>query len=102
MHDTPGAFVIPNPWDAGSARILAAMGFKALATASSGMAFGLGLPDGAVTPDLVLQRCRGLITATNLTVSADMEKGFGASPERVAETIRADAAVGRDQARVGH
>ena len=87
-------FVIPNPWDVGSARILASMGFKALATTSSGMAYSRGLPDGAVDRDEVLRHCRQMVEATELPVSADLEKGFGDSPESVATTISAAAEVG--------
>jgi 2-methylisocitrate lyase-like PEP mutase family enzyme len=94
LHEKPGAFVIPNPWDPGSARILTTMGFQALATTSSGMAFGLGLPDGAVTPDLVLDHCRALLAVTDLPISADLERGFGDDPESVARTIKAAAECG--------
>src|SRR5262249_51688746 len=81
-------------WDTGTARILAALGFEALATTSAGMAFSLGLPDGAVPREAVLDHCRVLVAATDLPVSADLEKGFGDSPESVAETIVAAAAIG--------
>lgn len=94
LHDGPGAFIIPNPWDIGTARILASLGFKALATTSAGMAFALGIREGQATPDQVLDHCRSLVAATSLPVSADLEKGFGDSPESVAETIRAAAATG--------
>jgi 2-methylisocitrate lyase-like PEP mutase family enzyme len=94
LHDAPGAFVIPNPWDTGSARILTAMGFKALATTSAGMAFALGLPEGRAGRDQVLAHCRDLVHATPLPVSADLERGFGDSPESAAETIRAAAQTG--------
>jgi len=94
MHDGPGAFVIPNPWDIGSARILAAMGFKALATTSAGMAYGLGVCEGGVTRDQQLDHLRMLVEATPLPVSADLEKGFGDSPESVAETIRVVSETG--------
>ncbi len=94
LHQRSGAFVIPNPWDVGSARLLSFMGFEALATTSSGMAFALGLPDGAVTPKRVLKHCRDIVAATHLPVSADLEKGFGDSPESVAETIVAAAETG--------
>jgi 2-methylisocitrate lyase-like PEP mutase family enzyme len=87
------AFVIPNPWDAGSARVLAALGFKALATTSSGFAFTLGRLDGAVTLDEVLVHAATLARATDLPVSVDLENGYGAAPDsaslaiaRVAET----------------
>lgn len=94
MHAEPGAFIIPNPWDVGSARILAASGFRALATTSAGMAFALGVPEGQVTRADTLAHCHAIVTATPLPVSADLEKGFGYSPESVAETIRAAAATG--------
>ncbi|MEM7121448.1 MAG: isocitrate lyase/phosphoenolpyruvate mutase family protein [Pseudomonadota bacterium] len=94
LHEAPGAFIIPNPWDAGSARLLAAIGFKALATTSAGMAHAHGLRDGAMTRDLVLDHCRTIVAATPLPVSADLEKGFGDSPEAVHETILAAAEIG--------
>jgi 2-methylisocitrate lyase-like PEP mutase family enzyme len=73
----PGAFIIPNPWDGGSARILAGLGFQALATTSAGFAFSLGRRDGMVTRDEVLAHCRAIVEATDLPVSADLEKCFG-------------------------
>jgi 2-methylisocitrate lyase-like PEP mutase family enzyme len=94
LHERDGAFIIPNPWDIGTARILAALGFEALATTSAGMAFSLGLPDGSVTREDVLAHCRAIVGATDLPVSADLEKGFGDSPAAVAETIEAAAATG--------
>ncbi|MEC5318706.1 isocitrate lyase/phosphoenolpyruvate mutase family protein [Brenneria populi subsp. brevivirga] len=94
LHQAPGAFIIPNPWDAGTARILAALGFKALATTSAGMSFAMGVREGCVNRESALAHCRALVEATPLPVSADLENGFGDSPERVAETIRAAAAVG--------
>ena len=94
LHQRDGAFVIPNPWDIGSARILATMGFEALATTSAGMAFALGLRDGGVTPEQVLNHCRDIAAATDLPVSADLEQGFGDSADGVAETIRAAADTG--------
>lgn len=94
LHEADGLFVIPNPWDVGSARILAAMGFKALATTSAGMAFALGRCEGSVSPEDTLAHCRSIVDATPLPVSADLEKGFGDSPESVAETIRAAAQTG--------
>lgn len=94
LHHGPGAFIIPNPWDAGTARILAGMGFRALATTSAGMAFALGVPEGRVSREDVLQHCRMIVAATSLPVSADLEKGFGDSPESVFETVRAAAAAG--------
>jgi 2-methylisocitrate lyase-like PEP mutase family enzyme len=94
LHQQPGAFIIPNPWDVGTARILAALGFKALATTSAGLAFSLGLREGRVTRAQVLEHCRAIVGATDLPVSADLEKGFGDSPESAAETIRAAAETG--------
>ena len=94
LHEAPGAFIIPNPWDVGTARILAALGFEALATTSAGMAFSLGLVEGAASREQVLGHCRAIVEATPLPVSADLEKGFGDSPESAAETVVAAAAVG--------
>ena len=87
-------FLIPNPWDAGSARVLAALGFKALATTSSGFAFTLGRLDGRATLDEVVAHARALDRATELPVSVDLENGYGPSPEQAAAAIRAVAAVG--------
>jgi 2-methylisocitrate lyase-like PEP mutase family enzyme len=94
LHEEPGAFIIPNPWDIGAARILAAMGFRALATTSAGMAFALGVPEGRVSREDTLKHCAAIAAATPLPVSADLEKGFGDSPASVAETIRAAADIG--------
>jgi 2-methylisocitrate lyase-like PEP mutase family enzyme len=91
LHEAPGAFIIPNPWDVGSARILAKIGFKALATTSAGMAFSLGMQEGSVSKEMALAHCRMIADATALPVSADLEKGFGDSPEEVAQTIRGAA-----------
>lgn len=85
LHATP--FVIPNPWDVGSARILAALGFPALATTSAGFANALGRLDGQVTREEALAHARQIAAATPLPVSADFENGFGDTPEQVAETI---------------
>ncbi|HET9324647.1 MAG TPA: isocitrate lyase/phosphoenolpyruvate mutase family protein [Gaiellaceae bacterium] len=87
-------FVIPNPWDAGSARLLAALGFRALATTSSGFAFTLGRPDGGATLDEVAAHIAELDAATPLPVSADLENGYGADPESAAEAIRRAAEAG--------
>ena len=90
-----GTFVMPNPWDVGSARVMAAKGAVALATTSSGMAFVLGKPDmGFVTRDEALAHAQDIVAATNLPVSGDLENGFGASVEAVEETIRGAAEVG--------
>ncbi|MGE0210214.1 MAG: isocitrate lyase/phosphoenolpyruvate mutase family protein [Parvibaculaceae bacterium] len=94
LHERPGTFVIPNPWDVGSARILAALGFEALATTSAGLAFSLGVAEGGVAREETLQHCRAIVSATPLPVSADLEKGFGDAPEAVAATVRAAAATG--------
>src|SRR5437870_6332188 len=94
LHEGPGAFVIPNPWDAGSARILAGLGFKALATSSAASASVLGRKDGGLTRDEALAHARRIVDATELPVSADLEKGFGDAPEVVAETVRLAAEVG--------
>lgn len=88
LHDREGCFVIPNPWDVGSARLLASLGFEALATTSAGYAFSLGIRDGAPTIEQALAHCRQLVAATDLPVSADLENGFADSPEGVAETVR--------------
>jgi len=96
LHQRPGAFVIANPWEAGTARILSALGYKALATTSAGLAFALGRRDGerAVTRDETLANAAAIAAATDLPVSADLENGFGDAPERVAETIRLSAETG--------
>jgi 2-methylisocitrate lyase-like PEP mutase family enzyme len=94
LHDIPGTFVIPNPWDIGSARILAGLGFQALATSSAASACALGRRDGGLTRDEALAHSRMIVDATDLPVSADLEKGFGRSPEVVAETIRLAAEAG--------
>lgn len=94
LHQREGAFVIPNPWDVGTARILAAMEFEALATTSAGLAFSMGLPEGLVSQECTLAHCRQIVAATDLPVSADLEKGFGDTPQSVADTIRAAAETG--------
>jgi 2-methylisocitrate lyase-like PEP mutase family enzyme len=90
LHAGPGAFVIPNPWDAGTARILTRLGFEALTTTSAGLAFTLGKRDGAglVTREETLANAKAIVDATDLPVAADLENGFGDSPEAAAETIR--------------
>ena len=87
-------FVIPNPWDAGSAKVLEQLGFKALATTSSGFAFTLGRRDGHVTLDEVIGHTAALAAATNLPVSVDLENGYGAEPEDAARAVAAAAAAG--------
>jgi 2-methylisocitrate lyase-like PEP mutase family enzyme len=94
LHEGPGAFVIANAWDAGSARILAGLGFLALATSSGASAGVLGRRDGHVTRDEALAHARAIVMATDLPVSADLEKGFGDGPDVVAETIRLAATTG--------
>jgi len=89
-----GCFVLPNPWDVGSARMLQGMGFKALASTSSGFAWSNGRPDNGVTREMVLAHLRTIVGATDLPVNADFESGFGASPEGVAESVRMAAATG--------
>jgi 2-methylisocitrate lyase-like PEP mutase family enzyme len=94
LHEGPGAFVIPNPWDIGSARLLEALGFQALATTSAGFAFAMGKLDGQPGRDAILAHAAMLTGATDLPVSADLENGFGDSNDEVATTIRAAAAAG--------
>ena len=89
-----GTFVIPNPWDAGTARVLEALGFEALATSSSALAFTLGRADGSATLDDVIRHVEQLTEATGLPVSVDLENGYGAAPEQAARAIEAVAAVG--------
>lgn len=94
LHERPGAFVIPNPFDIGTARILAGLGFEALATTSAGCAFGLGRPDGAITRDEALAHARSIVEATPLPVSADLENGYDDAPDGVALTIGLAAETG--------
>ena len=96
LHEGPGALLIPNPWDAGSARMLTALGYEALATTSAGLAFSLGRRDGEglVTREEVLAHIREIVGASELPVSADLENGFGDAPETAAETIRLGAEAG--------
>jgi 2-methylisocitrate lyase-like PEP mutase family enzyme len=94
LHAGPRAFVIPNVWDAGSARIVAGLGFRALATSSGAMAGVLGRRDGQVSRDEALAHARAIAAATDLPVSADFENGYGDAPEVVAETIRLAADAG--------
>jgi 2-methylisocitrate lyase-like PEP mutase family enzyme len=94
LHQGPGTFVIPNPWDAGSARLLAGLGFQALATSSGASAGILGRRDGSVTREEALAHARAIVAATDLPVSADLEKGFGDEPAVVAETIHLAGGVG--------
>ena len=94
LHEGPGTFVIPNPWDAGSARMLAGLGFQALATSSGAAAASMGRRDGRLTREEALSHSKSIVEATDLPVSADLEKGFGDKPEIVAETIRLAAESG--------
>lgn len=96
LHRGPGAFVIPNPWDAGSAKLLASLGFQALATTSAGYAFSKGRRDSsaALGRDEMLANAAEIVQATALPVSADLEDGFGAAPEACATTIRMACEIG--------
>lgn len=94
LHDRDAAFIIPNPWDVGTARLLAGLGFEALATTSAGMAFALGKRDTTVGREAVMAHCRAIASATDLPVSGDLENGFGDRPETAAETIRQAAEAG--------
>ena len=94
LHERPGAFIIPNPWDAGTAKLLAALGFEALATTSLGLANMLGRADSAVTRDEVIENCRTIAAATELPVNADLENCFAHVPEAAAATIRLAAEAG--------
>lgn len=94
LHARPGCFLIPNPWDAGSARLLASLGFEALTTTSAGAAFTLGKPDGGMTRDEALANARAIVEATDLPVAADLENGYGDAPEAAAATIRLAADAG--------
>jgi 2-methylisocitrate lyase-like PEP mutase family enzyme len=94
LHEKPGAFVIPNPWDGGSARLLQGLGFEALATSSGAKAGVLGKRDGKVTREESLANARMIVEASDLPVAADLEKGFGDGPDATAETIRHAAAIG--------
>jgi 2-methylisocitrate lyase-like PEP mutase family enzyme len=96
LHERPGAFVIPNPWDAGTARILTALGFEALATTSAGYAFSAGRRDSTteLTRDGILENARVIVDATDVPVSADLQDGFGRSPETCAATIRLASEIG--------
>jgi 2-methylisocitrate lyase-like PEP mutase family enzyme len=94
LHKRAGTFIIPNPWDVGSARLLAHLGFEALATSSAGYAFSIGKPDNAVGREAMLAHAAAIAAATDLPVSIDLENGFGDTPEIVAETIRLAAKTG--------
>ena len=94
LHQASGAFVMPNPWDAGSARLLASLGFAALATSSSASAGTLGRRDYGLTRAQALAMARSIVEAVDVPVSADFEDGFGVAPETVAETVRLAAEIG--------
>jgi 2-methylisocitrate lyase-like PEP mutase family enzyme len=94
LHHRKDAFIIPNPWDRGTARLLARLGFEALATTSAGYAFSVGQRDNTIDRDQMMRHVADIASATDLPVSADLENGFGDSPATVAETIRLAAATG--------
>ena len=94
LHARPGAFLIPNPWDAGSAKLLEGLGFEALATTSAGFANAIGKLDGQVTLEEKIEHCRTLAAATDIPVSADLENGFADDPRTAAENIRRVALAG--------
>ncbi len=94
LHERDQAFIIPNPWDVGTARLLQSLGFEALATTSAGFAFSIGKPDGAVDRETMLAHAADIADATDLPVSADLENGYGDDPAYVAETVRLAASAG--------
>jgi 2-methylisocitrate lyase-like PEP mutase family enzyme len=94
LHQRDNAFIIPNPWDIGTAQLLAYLGFEALATTSAGYAFSVGKRDNTISRDEMMAHVTAIASATDLPVSADLENGFGDSPETVTETIRLAAATG--------
>src|SRR5918993_336403 len=94
LHKRAGTFIIPNPWDIGSARLLAHLGFEALATSSAGYAFTIGKADNMVGRSRTLAHATAVAAATDLPVSIDLENGFGDDPATVAETIRLAAETG--------
>src|SRR6266481_4104088 len=94
LHERAGAFLIPNPWDAGSACVLAGLGFEAFATSSGAAAATFGRRDGKLTRDEALSSARAIVNATELPVSADLENGFGDSPDIAAETVQMAAEAG--------
>jgi 2-methylisocitrate lyase-like PEP mutase family enzyme len=94
LHERPGAFIMPNPWDVGSARLLEHLGFEALATTSAGFAYSLGMRDNAPDREMTLEHCREIVEAVDVPVSADLGNCFGDKPEVVAETIRRAARTG--------
>src|SRR5438067_5751614 len=94
LHERPGIFIIPNPWDAGSAKLLAALGFEALATTSLGWAASLGRADGTLSREEVLANCRAIAGATDLPVSTDLENGYADDPREAAQIMRLAAEAG--------
>jgi len=94
LHERDGAFIIPNPWDIGTARLLARLGFEALATTSAGYAFSMGQQDSTMGRDKLIANAGAIASATDLPVTADLENGFGDDPASVAETIRLAAVAG--------
>lgn len=94
LHQGPDIFVMPNPWDPGSAKLIQHCGFKAMATSSAGFAWSRGLQDGAVGFEAMIAHCKEMVAATGLPVSGDLEKGKGDSPESAGETIFAAEAAG--------
>ena len=94
LHQRNNAFIIPNPWDIGTARLLAHLGFEALATTSAGYAFSVGQQDNSIDREQMMMHVTNIVLATDLPVSADLENGFGDSPEIVAQTIKLGAATG--------
>src|SRR5258708_5880290 len=94
LHERDSAFIIPNPWDIGTARLLARLGFEALATTSAGYAFSVGQRDNTIKREEMMAHVSAIVAATDLPVSADLENGFGDAPDVVAETIRLAAATG--------
>src|SRR5436305_8772950 len=94
LHAGPDLFLMPNPWDIGSAKLLASMGFKALATTSGGFAGTLGRLDGSVTRDEAIAHAGQLVSVVDLPVSADLENGFAADPDEVSVTVGRARAVG--------
>src|SRR5271155_5443773 len=94
LHARDKAFIIPNPWDVGTARLLEHLGFEALATTSAGYAFSVGKRDNTIERDEMMTHVAAIVSATNLPVSADLENGFGDAPSTVAETLRLAAAAG--------
>src|SRR5437763_5018473 len=94
LHERDHAFIIPNPWDVGTARLLAHLGFEALATTSAGYAFTVGQRDNTISREQMMVHVAAIAAATPLPVSADLEHGFGDAPEVVAETIRLGAEAG--------